>query len=340
MSKKPSGRSIVSNFGVLSAVAASEPTVAFGDGVNETDASLPSVRVGAGIIGATKRSLSELREERELLHEKLATGGAIQLDPSLIDPSPFSDRLSDDGEGDFEAFKRTIEEEGQKVPIVVRPHPDTVSRFQVVFGHRRVRAARELGIAVEGIVKHLSDQELAIAQGLENSARQDLSWIERAVFVLRLDQAGMKARDIRAALSVSDAELARFRAVTGGLPVDIIESIGRAPKAGRPRWMALVKAVSSDDRTLLRVRETLTAVKDVGSDERFKRALEVAVAAPAVEPAEMTLTDEAGTAIGIAVFGKRDIRLTVSKNDAGAFSEFIRRELPALIERFAAQRRD
>ena len=50
------------------------------------------------------------------------------------------------------------------------------------------------------ILTELTDAELVVAQGIENAARQDLSWIERALFVDRMDKAGIKPRDIRAAL--------------------------------------------------------------------------------------------------------------------------------------------
>ncbi|MFX8852474.1 ParB N-terminal domain-containing protein, partial [Acinetobacter baumannii] len=91
--------------------------------------------------------------------------------------------------------------------------------FQVIYGHRRWRAAKDLGLLVKAIVVAYDDRELAIAQGIENAARQDLSWIEKALFAFRMEDAGVKARDIRAALSIDDAELARFRSVTRAIPI-------------------------------------------------------------------------------------------------------------------------
>ena len=49
--------------------------------------------------------------------------------------------------------------------------------YQVAYGHRRVRATAILGIKVRAIVRDLTDAELVIAQGQENNARQDLSFI-------------------------------------------------------------------------------------------------------------------------------------------------------------------
>ncbi|WGR90659.1 plasmid partitioning protein RepB (plasmid) [Bradyrhizobium sp. ISRA435] len=270
--KRPSGRSILGNFSSFSepetastGPSPSRPVRA--DGLMQSPA-----RVGAGVIGATQRSLAELREERDRLQALVDAGGSSELDPASIDPSPFPDRLPDDSEADFEALKKLIAEEGQKVPIQVRRHPNVSDRYQVVYGHRRWRAALDLGVKVKVTVVSLSDSELVVAQGIENAARQDLSWIERALFASRMDEAGIKARDIRASLSIDDPELARLRAVCRAVPVEVIKSIGRAPKAGRPRWIALATAIGEDPTALDRVRKTLSGdkVSALTSDDRFK----------------------------------------------------------------------
>ena len=201
MTKRTSGKSILANFGAFSEPVAAD-TSGGAEHVVELTSSQPVARVGAGVIGATHRSLSDLREQRDRLQAIVDAGVGAELDPALIDPSPFPDRLPDDSSADFEALKALIAEEGQKVAIQVRRHPGVEGRYQVVYGHRRLRAASELGIKVKASVLDLSDADLAIAQGIENSARQDLSWIERALFASRMDEAGIKPRGIRGALSI------------------------------------------------------------------------------------------------------------------------------------------
>jgi ParB family chromosome partitioning protein len=266
-------------------------------------------------------------------------GGLSELDPALIDPSPFPDRLPDDNDTDFEELKKLIAEEGQKVPIQVRRHPTADGRYQVVYGHRRLRAASDLGIDVKATVIDLSDSELVVAQGIENAARQDLSWIERALFAWRMDEAGIRTRDIRAALSIDDPELARFRGVSRVLPVDVIEAIGRAPKVGRPRWMTLAAAVSGGGSVLERMRKTLSSDKvlNLSSDDRFKAVLSVVK-----EPAErssnkLELKNPSGETVGKATFSSGDVKLSVSDEHAMAFCSFLEEELPSLMERFFAR---
>lgn len=335
--KRPSGRSILANFGSFSKPETSPDTPS---PPTRADAPIqPVARVGAGVIGATQRSLAELRGERDRLQALVDAGGGSELDPSSIDPSPFPDRLPDDSQVDFEALKKLISEEGQKVPIQVRRHPTVSGRYQVVYGHRRWRAALDLGVKVKATVVALSDSELVVAQGIENAARQDLSWIERALFAWRMDQAGIKARDIRAALSVDDPELARLRAVCRTVPVEVIEAIGRAPKAGRPRWVALATAIGEDSAALDRVRKTLSGdkVSALPSDERFKLVFAAVKKPPARSHSEVELRSPAGKVLGKATFSKGDIKLTVSEKHASEFGAFLEGELPGLVERFFAQ---
>lgn len=334
MSKKSAGKSIIANFGALSARPPEGED-------NELQRSLaqPVARVGAGVIGATQRTLTDIREERDRLQALVAAGGGLELDPLLIDPSPFPDRLPDDNDADYEALKRLISEEGQKVPVQVRTHPRAPGRYQIVYGHRRWRAARDLGIKVRAILIELTDSELVVAQGIENAARQDLSWIERALFAWRMDEAGIKARDIRAALAVDDPELARLRSVCRAVPVEVIEAIGRAPKVGRPRWVELAAIVSSDPTAIDRIRETLSAdkVSALHSDDRFRRALIAIKRQHPPQPDQFDLKSPRGSIIGKASFAERSVKLTVGKSRADAFSAFIKDELPGLMEKFFAQ---
>ncbi len=337
MSKHPPKKSIISHFSALSA-GLTESTES--EGHSSTTAHMqPVARVGAGVIGATQRTLTEIREERDRLQAQLDAGGGLEIDPALIDPSPFPDRLPDDNDLEFTALKKLISEEGQQVPIGVRRHPGNPDRYQVVYGHRRLRAAKELGIAVRAVVASLSDTELVIAQGIENSARKDLSWIEKALFAWRMDQAGIKARDIRAALAIDDPELARFRAVCRSVSIETILAIGRAPKAGRPRWVALANAVATDPDSMSRVRATLAAAKESSSDCRFRAALEATKKAPMGAVNNIELTSPTGSVIGRAVFAGDKVRLTLRKSQAEAFAVFLKGELPSLIDRFFERER-
>ncbi len=341
MSKSPR-KSIVASFGLLSAELENGKTPEIGQEPNPPPAA--GNRVGAGVIGAAHRAIDDIRTERDRLKALVESGGATvrDVDPSLIDPSPYPDRLPDDDAASFDAFKRSLEVDGQKVPIQIRKHPSNPGRFQIVYGHRRWRAAKELNKAVRAVEVDMSDLDLVVAQGIENASRQDLTWIERALFASRMDDAGIKAREIYAALSIEAAELARMRSVYRTIPADIIEAIGRAPKVGRPRWLDLAKLISAEPACLDIARETLSLKNNPAksSDQRFQRVLVSVKPSAEPRPSLTPIVDSNGTRLGASFVTPKEIRLVAENGLERDFLKFIGAEMPALVERFAALRHE
>ncbi|RUW60107.1 ParB N-terminal domain-containing protein, partial [Mesorhizobium sp. M4B.F.Ca.ET.049.02.1.2] len=97
-------------------------------------------RVLAGPVRTMGLALDRMDQEARELREALKSGErVVELDPELIDGSFVRDRL--DGEvSATDDIVRSIEENGQEVPILVRQHPDLEGRYQVAYGHRRLRA--------------------------------------------------------------------------------------------------------------------------------------------------------------------------------------------------------
>lgn len=340
MSKSPR-KSIVASFGLLSSELDSNESST--EQPSPAPAPAPPGRVGAGVIGAAHRAIGDIRAERDRLRAIVESGGGWiqELDPNIIDPSPYPDRLPDDDLHDFERFKRSIEEEGQKIPIQVRRHPSQSDRYQVIYGHRRWRAARELGRAVRAIEVEISDLDLVLAQGIENAGRQDLTWIERALFAARMDDAGIKARHIYAALSIEDAELARMRSVYRAIPSDVIESIGRAPKIGRPRWLELARTISDTPDALRTVRAILSGARDEHetSNERFQQVLNATKPRPGPRSStQIPLADASGTQLGAFLVLPKEVRISAEGALGTEFIKFVEEELPGLVERFSRQR--
>lgn len=338
MSKSPR-KSIVASFGLLSAELESDQA---GDQPQPATPAPPTGnRVGAGVIGAAHRAIDDIRTERDRLKALVESGGGAvrEIDPSLIDPSPYPDRLPDDDSGDFEAFRRSIEADGQKVPIQVRKHPASTGRYQIVYGHRRWLAAKHLGKLVRAIEVEISDLDLVVAQGIENASRQDLTWIERALFASRMDDAGIKPRDIYAALSIEDTELARMRSVYRSVPADVIEAIGRAPKIGRPRWLDLAKTITSQPKALDVVRLALSQRSDVAeiSDQRFQRALNAVKPDADRRREPIPISDGSGTRLAACLASPKEVRISADGELGIEFLKFVEAELPALAERFTRE---
>lgn len=205
-------------------------------------ASQTPTKPGYGMTGAAKtvvRSIEDMAENTK----KLMEGEVIvDLDPRLIDVSFVADRLSDEGE-EYQELLQTIKESGQTTPILVRPSSTDAKRYMVVFGHRRLRVARELGVPVKAIVKKLDDVTSAIVQGQENAARSNLSFIERAYFAQNLIDSGMTKETVRSSLAIDEAMLSKMLAVVEAVPASVIRALGASKKIGRDRWLNLRQLV-------------------------------------------------------------------------------------------------
>ncbi|MGH2343368.1 plasmid partitioning protein RepB (plasmid) [Segnochrobactraceae bacterium EtOH-i3] len=224
--------------------------------------------------GAGRNMLSSIGElAQQAARAKDLTAGAMvtELDPQLLDASFVADRMDDEG---FPDLLEAIRAQGQNTPILVRPHPEAPGRYQIVFGHRRVRAARELGRPVRAIIRDVTDTDHIIAQGQENSARANLSFIERALFAALLQARGHDRATLQAALSVDNPMLTRLLSVAGRVPEDIARAIGPARGVGRDRWLELAGLLEAPEalsyaRTLLAMPE----VSALASEERVSQLL-------------------------------------------------------------------
>jgi ParB family chromosome partitioning protein len=245
---------------------------------DQAQASMPVARSGSpfashGAPGMLSRSMGDLAAKADAakdLEARLASGQVIvELDTALIDPSFVADRMAE-SEGAYAALRAAIEAEGQSSPILVRPHPKAMGRYQVAFGHRRLRVARELGRPVRAVVRSLSDQELVLAQGQENSARADLSFIERARFARRLEDLGYQRDVIMSALAADKTTVSRMISVTTRMPPAVIDAIGPAPGTGRDRWVDLASCFEKNGNGLAysALLES-TIFREADSDTRF-----------------------------------------------------------------------
>ena len=300
-------------------------------------------------MGLTLSSITREAEEARALRQALEEGERIvALDTDRIDASFVSDRLSDEerDDPDFLALVESIRESGQQVPILVRPAPggageggaDGAARYQVAYGHRRLKAARRLGQKVKAIVRALSDDELVLAQGKENAERRNLSFIERALFAHTLVARGFERRLVADALAVQKSELSRLLQVAEAVPFRFVREIGPAPKAGRERWMALGAIFQNGNGAEIeKATDEVTSRRFQGaaSDDRFqmlfdrlmRRAPKAAAAAEEIarpDGAVFARVERKGRAVRIAFSPDVDpafiARLTARlKDDYAAF---------------------
>src|SRR5215475_13916773 len=103
--------------------------------------------------------------------------GPQEIDIDLIEPSPYQPRTKFHEQG-LDELARSIKASGIIQPLVVRP---IGSKFQLIAGERRWRAAQRAGLTrVSAIIKQVPD-ELALEMTLvENIQREDLNAMEAA----------------------------------------------------------------------------------------------------------------------------------------------------------------
>lgn len=289
-----------------------------------------------GMIGQSLSEVSERSKRAEEIEKKLAEGLAIvALDPTDIDPSFIPDRMPASREADV-GLVEAIREQGQQVPILVRPHPDKPGRYQVAFGHRRLRAVAEIGIPVRAVVRELTDEQLVVAQGQENNERRDLSYIEKARFAQKL-QLRFSRDTIMAAMSLYKSDLSNMLSVVGRIPDDIVDMIGPAPGVGRRNWMDLAdQLASSKGNEAARSFLQEERIDKLPSEERFKVLLEYLK--PKVEPKRSgVLSSTSGQKLAKIVETDRKIDISIDRKEAPEFASFVLEHLQSLFEEYRSK---
>ncbi len=296
---------------------------------------LPQAR-GGGPVGGITRTLGNITEKMERasdLERQLAEGQTVvDIDPDVVDGSFVTDRLEIDPI-ELGQLVEQIREHGQQVPILVRPHPESKGRFQVAYGHRRLAAAKELRIKVRAVVRQLTDDQLVVSQGQENSARTNLSYVERALFALRLEQRGFGRDIIMAALGVDKAALSKMLIVTRQVPLPLISAIGPAPEIGRRRWLELGERLESIASEPIIAELSADNYRKMSSDERFQHALALATGKPASGKSTAAPSSIAGVPV---TFKRTPARATFvfDSKAAPGFDEFVQERLQSLFNEF------
>src|SRR6266567_2193063 len=101
--------------------------------------------------------------------------GSVVLDIRVdrIDPSPRNPRRR---LGQLQELADSLREHGLLQPIVVRAHPTSPDRYELVAGHRRLAAAQSLGWSnISAVVRSAESDEAYVLTLVENLQRQDLS---------------------------------------------------------------------------------------------------------------------------------------------------------------------
>jgi ParB family transcriptional regulator, chromosome partitioning protein len=290
-----------------------------------------------GASRSMRISIDEMAESAKMM---IAGETIVNLDTALLDESFLADRLEGEEERYVE-LRDAIREHGQLTPILVRPHPETLGRYMIVFGRRRARAARELKIPVRAVVKEIETIAHIIAQGQENTARANLSFIEKALFAKKLLAMGQTKETIKSALTIDDTLLSRMLSVAENIPTPVIEAIGAAKSVGRDRWEELKKLLQYPKSSELAMQ--LIASNEFQSKsgaDRFDHVLAEAKASRRSSRAPgRTNQKGAWAAADKSIKASyldtgRSFSLSLTSKDASAFGRYISSNLESLYRAF------
>jgi len=293
----------------------------------------PATKLTANIGNALREQNDRLSRAEEI-ERRLAEGQAvIELDASSIEPSFMQDRMP----GNIDGLLASIREQGQQVPILVRPHPDRPGRYQVAFGHRRLRALSELGLPVKAIVRDLTNEQLVVAQGQENNEREDLTFIEKARFAHRLNKQ-FSREIVIAAMSIDKSNLSKMVLLVDALPPELIDAIGAAPGVGRPSWQQLAelveKAAPQVDATKFAASEEVQALP---SADRFKAVISNLKPRQIARGLPDIMSTPDGDRLAQVTQSKAKLEITIDRKATPDFAAFVLEHLPALYQAHRAK---
>lgn len=306
----------------------------------------------AGMSGAVKsmqQSFSAVEVENERLRTLLQSGEtAVELDPETIIPAFVRDRMDFEDNPQFLELVDSIRTKGQKLPILVRPLPEQSGRYQVAFGHRRHRACQILGKVVRAIITPLTDEELVVAQGIENAERENPSFIEQALYATELKKLGFSRETIARALGRSEekglAYISILTTTATALPEALVRKIGPAPAVGRPKWEKLGsffndQKLPPDANAAVNGFVGSEKWKALSTDDRFAavlRLLDRPIQTKEQPVCEVDLGD------GLVVRTKQTPKVTqiaIPHAAAPGLSAWLIERLPALVEEFKRSER-
>jgi ParB family chromosome partitioning protein len=168
-----------------------------------------------------------------------------------IDPNPNQPRQVI---GDLRELVASIREKGILEPILVRPRG---SRFQIIAGERRFRAASEVGLAeIPCVVRDSSEPEMMEIALVENLQRKDLTAFEEADGLRALaDNFGYTHEAMAEKLGKSRTSITEMLTLTA-MPEDIRDQCRRADIHSKSLLLQIVRQSTPEKMAQLIARVT------------------------------------------------------------------------------------
>jgi ParB family chromosome partitioning protein len=243
---------------------------------------------------------TETLRETSQIHAAGTVPGPQQIDIDLIEPSPFQPRTHFREEALAE-LAQSIQSTGIIQPLVLRP---IGSRFQLLAGERRWRAAQRAGLSrVPAVIRQVSDEAALEITLVENIQREDLNPVEEArAFERMMNEFHLTQEDVATRTGKDRATVAnavRLLRLEKNV-LDLIEE-GRI-SAGHGRALLAISDAKLRSALALRASRgglTVRQIERLGS--RRSHAPASAEAVPQLDPNTRAALDELQQALGTRV---------------------------------------
>jgi ParB family chromosome partitioning protein len=148
-----------------------------------------------------------------------------------IRPNPFQARQTFT---DLEGLAESIRAQGFTTRLRVRPHPSQPNTFELIYGERRLRAARIAGLdSVPCEIADHSDDDLIEIGLAENIQRRDLDPLEEAqAFATSIEQRGYSVRRLAERIG-KDKSYVESRLALLRMPEDVRNMVAQRPDSLR-----------------------------------------------------------------------------------------------------------
>ncbi len=214
------------------------------DLLRENEVLQAKARQAEALQGRLDEALNELRQWDGAKASRL-------IDPALIRPSRWANRHELNFNTPlFDKLKAEVADAGGNVqPIKVRPVAEPAGSFEVVYGHRRLEACRQLGLPVLCLVDNIEDRALFVEMERENRGRKDLSAWEQGMMYRRALDAGLfpSLRQLAASIGMQPGNVSTALQIAA-LPDAVVQAFA-SPLDLQFRFVAPLKAALERDET-------------------------------------------------------------------------------------------
>lgn len=213
----------------------------------------------------------------EVMQDKAPAATAVRMIPVRdLNTNPWQPR-SVINQGELTALTNSIRKYGFTGYLEARPDPTHVGKFQLVFGHRRLEAAKLAGVKeLPVVVRKYDDKQMAELAVLENHSQEEMSYWDQALAVRRLiDEHGYSIRDLERIFGMSRGYVTNRLEIARLDPRSALAAAARQGTANMSTIQTLAKLQEMMSQTEIEDLLERAANKDITADQlRFiKNAL-------------------------------------------------------------------